>query len=277
MRWQTGSRKQLCSNVTPLSLIILGSLLPVVIAKGTSPSTESVWRPLFNGKDLDGWVPKIKGYPLGENHLDTFRVEDGILKVSYDKYKAFENKFGHLFYVKEKFSHYRLRVEYRFVGEQCPGGPSWAVRNNGIMFHCQDPRTMRRDQDFPVSIEAQLLGGLGKGNRPTNNVCTPGTHIVLEGKLFTPHCTNSRSKTYHGDVWVTAEIEVHGSGKVRHYVEGELVLEYEKPQLDPKDPDAVHLIRERNGEVLLNEGYIAIQAESHPTEFRKIDIMLLKQ
>ncbi|MCS7022625.1 MAG: DUF1080 domain-containing protein [Gemmataceae bacterium] len=199
MRWQTGSRKQLCSNVTPLSLIILGSFLPVVIAKGTSPSTESVWRPLFNGKDLDGWVPKIKGYPLGENHLDTFRVEDGILKVSYDKYKAFENKFGHLFYVKEKFSHYRLRVEYRFVGEQCPGGPSWAVRNNGIMFHCQDPRTMRRDQDFPVSIEAQLLGGLGKGNRPTNNVCTPGTHIVLEGKLFTPHCTNSRSKTYYGD------------------------------------------------------------------------------
>lgn len=244
-------------------------------AQGDDPN--DAWRPLFNGKDLDGWVPKIKGFPLGENHLDTFRVENGILKVCYDKYKSFDNKFGHLFYVKEKFSHYRLRVEYRFVGEQCPGGPSWAVRNNGIMFHCQDPKSMRLDQDFPVSIEAQLLGGLGKGNRTTNNVCTPGTHIVLDGKLFTPHCTNSRSKTYHGDVWVTAEIEIHGSGKVRHYVEGQLVLEYEKPQFDPKDTDAARLIRERNGEVLLSDGYIAIQAESHPTEFRRIDIQVLSK
>ncbi|MBA2225691.1 DUF1080 domain-containing protein [thermophilic bacterium 2918] len=262
-----------------LGIASLGSLLSIGLLslpaqESTQPATP--WRALFNGKDLDGWVPKFKGHPLGENYRDTFRVEDGVLKVCYDKYRSFDNTFGHLFYVKEKFSRYRLRVEYRFVGQQCPGGPSWAVRNNGIMFHCQDPKSMRKDQDFPVSIEAQLLGGLGQGNRPTNNVCTPGTHIVLNGKLFTPHCTNSRSKTYHGDVWVTAEIEVLGSEKVRHYVEGELVLEYEKPQLDPKDPDAARLLRERNGEVLLSEGYIAIQAESHPTEFRKIEIRELK-
>ncbi len=234
------------------------------------------WQPLFNGKDLDGWLPKFKGHELGVNYLDTFRVENGVLCVRYDKYKQFDSTFGHLFYVKQKFSHYRLRVEYRFVGEQCPGGPSWAVRNSGVMFHCQDPKTMRRDQDFPVSIEAQLLGGLGKGNRPTNNVCTPGTNIVLNGKLFTPHCYNSRSKTYHGDVWVTAEIEVRGSGTVRHYVEGELVLEYEKPQLDPKDKEAAPLIAVRKGELLLEEGYIALQAESHPVEFRKVEVQILK-
>lgn len=269
-----------------LSLVgVVGSLMvspvafPMTDTASGQPRTsnESGWQALFNGKDLEGWVPKIKGFPLGENHLDTFQVENGVLRVSYDKYKSFDNKFGHLFYVKQKFSHYRLRVEYRFIGQQCPGGPSWAIRNNGIMFHCQDPKTMRVDQDFPVSIEAQLLGGLGQGQRPTNNVCTPGTHIVLNGKLFTPHCTNSRSKTYHGDVWVTAEIEVHGSDKIRHYVAGELVLEYEKPQLDPKDADAARLLRERDGQVLLHEGYIAIQAESHPTEFRRIDIQVLSR
>src|SRR4051794_20414403 len=119
------------------------------------------WVPLFNGKDLTGWTPKITKYPFGENFGDTFRVEDGLLKVRYDKYDQFDGKFGHLFY-KDKFSDYVVRVEYRFVGEQCKGGPGWAIRNSGVMFHCQDPKTMRKDQEFPVSIEAQLLGGNGK-------------------------------------------------------------------------------------------------------------------
>jgi len=259
----------------------LPALAALLIGVNTAPAEEPKakdkdgdWVPLFNGKNLDGWTPKITGYELGDNHADTFRVEDGVLKVGYDKYKEFGGKFGHLFY-KDKFSHYRLRIEYRFVGEQCKGGPGWATRNSGVMFHCQDPKTMRKEQDFPVSIEAQFLGGLGKGNRTTNNLCSPGTHVVMGGKLFTPHCTNSKSKTYHGDVWVTAEIEVRGSGTVKHFVEGELVLEYEKPQLDEKDADAKKLIKD--GKVLIEEGYLALQAESHPCEFRKVEIKVLKK
>ncbi|MCS7305825.1 MAG: DUF1080 domain-containing protein [Thermoguttaceae bacterium] len=238
---------------------------------------QSNWRPLFNGKDLEGWTPKIRGYPLGENYGNTFRVENGVLKVVYDPkyYPKYEDRFGHLFY-KEKFSHYRLRVEYRFTGEQCPGAPKWALRNSGIMIHCQDPKTMTLEQGFPVSIEVQLLGGLGQGERPTANLCTPGTHVVMEGKLFTPHCTNSRSKTYHGDQWVTVEVEVHGAGTIRHYVEGQLVLEYEKPQLDEADPFAKKLLA-AGADRLLREGYISLQSESHPIEFRKVEIMLLEQ
>jgi hypothetical protein len=232
------------------------------------------WVPLFNGKDLTGWTPKVKGYEAGDNHADTFRVEDGVLKVGYDKYPEFANKFGHLFY-KDPFSHYVLRVEYRFVGEQSKGGPGWATRNSGVMFHSQSPQSMRKDQDFPVSIEAQFLGGLGKGERPTLNVCSPGTHIVMDGKLVTRHCNNSKSKTYPGDQWVTAEIEVHGGGKVVHRVNGEAVLEYEKPQLDPKDPDGKALIKD--GQLILEGGYIALQAESHPIEFRKVEVKVLKK
>lgn len=243
-------------------------------AQESQPQNGTEWKPLFNGKNLDGWTPKIKGYEYGDNFGDTFRVEDGVLKVSYEKYKDFEKRYGHLFY-KDRFSHYRLRVEYRFVGDQCKGGEGWATRNSGVMFHCQDPKSMGKDQDFPVSIEAQFLGGLGKGNRPTNNLCSPGTNVVLNGKLFTTHCTNSRSKTYHGDVWVTAEIEVNGSEKVKHFVEGELVLEYEQPQLDPRDADAKKLIKD--GKLLLEDGYISLQSESHPIEFRKVEIKLLKK
>ena len=160
-----------------------------------------------------------------------------MLKVSYDKYSKFDGKFGHLFY-KTPFSNYRLRVEYRFVGEQCPGGPGWAIRNSGAMIHGQTPESMRKDQDFPVSIEVQFLGGNGRNKRPTANVCTPGTNIVMGGKLITEHCTDSTSKTYHGDQWVTVEVEAHGNGVIKHIVNGQTVLEYEKPQLDPSDADA---------------------------------------
>jgi hypothetical protein len=260
--------------VIALSLL---NFLPSPLAaqdKKDKGEKKGEWVQLFNGKDLDGWTPKITGFDAGVNHLDTFRVEKGILKVSYDKYKTFDKKFGHLFY-KDKFSHYVMRVEYRFVGEQCKGGPSWALRNSGLMFHSQSPQSMRKDQEFPVSIEAQFLGGTGKGERPTLSVCTPGTNVVIKNKLIEQHCITSKSKTYNGDVWVTAEIEVHGSGVVKHKIDGVTVMEYEKPQLDPKDADAKKMIK--NDKLLLEEGYVALQAESHPCEFRKVEVKVLKK
>jgi hypothetical protein len=242
-------------------------------AAETSGASESKWIPLFNGKDLEGWTPKFTGHALGENVRDTFRVADGLLQVNYSGWTEFGTTFGHLFW-KEKYSHYRLRVEYRFTGEQCPGGPGWAVRNSGAMLHCQDPKTMSKDQEFPVSIEAQFLGGTGSVNRSTNNLCTPGTHVVIDGKLITQHCTSSQSKTYHGDVWVTAEIEVRGHEKIRHFVEGGLVLEYERPVLDTADEDAKRLL-ETGAKEEVSEGYISLQAESHPVEFRKVELLVL--
>ncbi len=237
---------------------------------------QEKWIQLFNGKNLDGWTPKIRYRELGEDPGETFRVEDGKLVVRYDReiYPEFNETFGHIFY-KDKFSHYRIRVEYRFVGEQVKGGPNWAIRNSGIMLHGQDPRTMLKDQDFPVSIEVQLLGGDGKNKRTTSNLCTPGTNVVMNGKLFTPHCTSSRSKTYHGEQWVTAEVEVHGDKVIRHIIDGQTVLEYQQPQLDPRDDNAKALVKD--GNLLLSEGYISLQSESHPVEFRKVELLPLKK
>jgi hypothetical protein len=247
----------------------------VVLLVAIAPRAEDKgWIALFNGKDLDGWTPKIRGYASGDNFGNTFRVEDGVLKVSYDKYTKFDEKFGHLFY-KTPFSNYRLRIEYRFVGKQCPGGPGWAFKNSGVMIHGQSPESMRKDQDFPVSIEVQFLGGNGRNQRPTANVCTPGTHIVMGGKLITQHCNDSTSKTYHGDDWVTVEIEVHGNGDIKHIVEGRTVLEYEKSQLDPSDADARRLIEQARGDRMLGGGTISLQSESHPIEFRKVEILPL--
>jgi len=242
---------------------------------GDSRGEESnEWTQLFNGRDLEGWTPKFRGHELGENYLNTFRVEDGMLKVSYDQYDTFDDKYGHLFY-REPFSHYEVRAEYRVVGSQVAGGPEWAQRNNGLMIHSQLPKSMRRDQKFPVSLELQLLGGDGSRSRTTGNLCTPGTHVVINGKLDTRHCIDSSSATFHGDQWVTARAEVHGNGVIRHFINGQLVLEYSQPQLDETDPDVEQLIAK--GQKLLDRGWIAVQAESHPFEFRKIELRPLPE
>jgi len=250
----------------------LGLVLGLLLVAPPAGAAKK-WIQLFDGKSLKGWKPKIKGFPAGENHLDTFRVEGGVLKVAYDKYQQFDNKFGHLAYAKP-FSHYRLRVEYRFVGEQVKGGPAWAFRNSGVMMHAQSPASMDKDQEFPVSIEVQFLGGKGEGERSTLNLCTPGTHVVMDGKLHTPHCTNSKSKTFHGDQWVTAEIEVHGSKLIKHIVDGQTVLEYTEPQYDDGDAQGKKLIK--GGKKLIEGGWIYLQAESHPIEFRKVELLVLK-
>lgn len=273
---------RICTAFCFLALVAL-NWVASIHAQETQTTTElsteqsgGRWVQLFNGKDLSGWIPFVRHNAVGENYGNTFRVEDGVLKVAYDPdfYPKFSGRFGHLFYEKP-FSHYRLRAEYRFVGEQCPAGPGWAIRNSGLMLHCEDPKAMRIDQEFPVSIEVQLLGGDGTHPRTTANLCTPGTNVVLDGKLHTQHCTDSKSKTYHGDQWVTVEVEVRGGEVIRHIVDGEVVLEYNKPQLDPKDKYAQRLIQERGGELLLQDGYISVQSESAPIEFRKIELLEL--
>lgn len=238
------------------------------------PPDEKVWVQLFNGKDLDGWSPKITGYALNDNFANTFRVADGKLTVNYDGYTKFDSKFGHIFY-RDKFSHYIIAVEYRFVGQQAPEGPGWALRNSGIMIHCQPPQTMTKDQDFPISIEVQLLGGDGKNPRTTSNLCTPGTNVVMNNKLETRHCINSTSQTYHGEQWVRAEVEVHGDSVVRHIVNGETVLTYEMPQVGGGNVSKHDPAAKKDG-LLLTEGYISLQSESHPIEFRKVELVNLK-
>jgi hypothetical protein len=257
-----------------LLVVSLSLILPFAPAQEKKAATHGKWISLFNGRNLDGWTPKFAGHDLGENYKNTFRVEDGILKVSYDQYERFNGEFGHLFY-KDKFSHYKIRVEYRFGSKQAAGGAAWALYNNGVMLHCQSPQSMSKEQNFPVSIEAQILGDDGSGKRTTGNVCTPGTLIVMNGKLITEHCMVTSTKAYPPDQWMTMEVEVHGNGTIKHIVNGDVVSEYEKAQLDPNDADAKKLITGNN--TMLSEGYIALQAETHPTEFRKVELLVLDE
>ncbi|SDM74425.1 protein of unknown function [Catalinimonas alkaloidigena] len=249
-------------------------------------TSDEEWIQLFNGENLDGWDIKIAGFPLNENFGNTFRVEDGILKVAYDQYDSFGTKYGHLYYEKP-YSYYLLRFEYRFVGEQTPGGAEWNVRNSGVMLHSQSAASLSFDQEFPVSVELQMLGGLSDGEpRPTANVCTPGTQVEMHGAIVEDHCINSQSKTYDGDQWVTVEALVLGDSVIHHIIDGDTVLSYQHPQIGGGFVNAGYGWEEghvdnaaewiaKNG-MLLKEGYIALQAESHPVQFRKVELLNLK-
>lgn len=233
------------------------------------------WIPLFNGLDLEGWTVKIRGEAAGVDPWATYRVENGALTVAYDGYGEFDNRFGHIFY-REPFSHYRLRLEYRFVGDPAPGTQSWAFRNSGAMLHSQAPDTMPAAQDFPISIEFQFLGGLSDGHsRPTGNLCTPGTNVIYRGEFTAQHCIPSSSPTLDGDQWVQAEALVLGAERVVHLINGEAVIEYGGityggGAVAGHDPGLA-----RDGEPL-SSGYISLQSEGHPIQFRRVELLNLK-
>lgn len=252
-------------------LIIFGMLFHVMAYAVTDNNKE--WKALFNGKSLQGWTPKFSGYALGENYKNTFKVVDGLLTVDYSNYEKFDGEFGHLFY-KVPYSHYILRTTYRFLDRQIPlaKGMGWAYRNNGLMIHSQSPESMEVDQKFPTSIEVQLLSGFDGLPRTNANICTPDSHVEIAGKLVTQHCIKSISKTYAGSEWVTVEVEVRGNEVIRHYVNGELVIEYNNPQLDDV---GFAKLGEQYGGKAMKAGYIALQAETHPTQFKSIEIKVL--
>ncbi len=231
----------------------------------SAPATE--WQTLFNGRNLDGWVVKFAGHEVGDNYADTFRVENGKIRVMYDKYGEFGNRFGHLFW-KQKLSHYVLSLEYHFFGEQARGGPGYAKLNSGVMVHSQSPESIRKDQDWPISVEAQFLAG----GRTTMNVCTPGTEIHMNGQMVKAHCTNSTSKRYGNDEWVKVEVEVLGGERVRHWIGKELVLEYEKPMIGGGVANGWDPAVKQDGKIL-TDGYIGLQAESQPVEFRNVRLL----
>lgn len=263
-------------NLKPFFTAVLttATLLSCNTVKSTSNPVAKVPKPiqLFNGKDIKDWTVKIRSHEVGENYQNTFRVEDGLLKVRYDGYENFDQQYGHLGYNKP-YGYYVLRLEYRFVGDQAKGGEGWAWRNSGAMLHSQSPNTMLKNQDFPISIEAQLLGGDNTPTsiRTTSNLCTPGTNVVYRNELFTPHCVNSNSKTYHGDQWVTADFIVLGDSVIRHVLEGETVLEYYKPQIGGGNVSNYDKTQKKDGE-LLKSGFIYLQSESHPIDFRKVEL-----
>lgn len=249
-------------------------LIILLIFSTSLTYAQKGWTNLFNGKDLKNWTIKIAKHELNENYANTFRVVNGVMQVGYEGYDKFDQQYGHIFFNKP-YSAYLLRVEYRFFGDQAKGGEGWAFRNSGAMLHSQDPKTMLKDQDFPISVEAQFLGGTGNEVRHTSNVCTPGTTININNKLITAHCIDSKSATYAGDQWVTVEFLVLADSLIEHRINKEVVLSYTKPKIGGGNVSNYDPKVKQDGKALTG-GYIALQSESHPIEFRSVKLFNLE-
>lgn len=251
-------------------------LLILFFSMVSSQQENEDWQQIFNGENLEGWTTKINHYKAGDNFGDTFRAEDDMIKVRYDQYEGeFNDRFAHL-YFNQPFSDFHLILEYRFVGELFPGAPDYTELNSGLMFHSQDPRTMLKDQDWPISVEMQFLAGIEKGKeRPTGNMCSPGTDVVYEGKIDPRHCINSSSETYYGNQWVSAELIVLHDSLVTHIINGKEVLQYTKPQIGGGVVNGFDPAFKIDGKTL-TEGLIALQSEGQPIDFRNIKIKNLK-
>ena len=262
--------------MSPARAPLLACLLFGSASAAAPPAPAAPWIPLFNGRNLDGWTIKIAKHPLGENAFNTFRVEEGIIKVSYDDYPKFDSRFGHLF-TNIAYSHYILRLEYRFTGHMMADAPTYVNLNSGVMIHAQSPQSMRFDQGFPSSLEMQFLADEGHGPRSTANLCTPGTNIHLAEKLVTKHIIESSAPTFPAAQWVRAEVEVHGNEEIIHRINGEEVLRYQRPQLDPDNDNApASDLLQAGSPLALSFGHIALQAEGQPVWFRAVELKSLE-
>ena len=250
--------------------------LILVTCKSLTQKKQGDWIILFNGKDINDWTVKIHHHELGDNFGNTFRVEDNMIKVRYDQYPEFNDRFGHL-YFNQQFSYYHLKLDYRFVGEWRKDAPSYTILNSGVMFHSQDPKTMPKEQDWPISVEMQFLAELEPGKpRPTGNMCSPGTDVIFNGKKDPRHCIDSSSKTYGKDEWVSAEVIVLGDSRITHIINGDTVLRYTQPQIGGGVVNRHNPVLKQDGK-LLTSGFIALQSEGQPIDFRNIKLMNLEK
>lgn len=257
------------NNLLKLTVLLIG--ITACSSTSSEYSKHQEWQVLFNGKDLEGWIPKIHHHEVGENYANTFRVVDGVIQVNYDGYDNFDERYGHLFYEKP-FSNYHLQFEYRFTDQWMEDAPSYTYRNSGVMFHSQAPQTILKEQDWPISVEYQMLAEEEPGKaRPTGNICSPGTEVFYQGEMDPRHCINSSSPTFQWGEWVKADLIVYGDSLVIHKVNGEIVLEYTKPQIGGGVANRYDPAQKADGKSL-TQGYIGLQAEGQGVEFREIKI-----
>lgn len=255
---------------------LLLAVVLILISFAFYPAPTEKWIPLFNGKNLRGWTAKIYHHETGDNYGNTFRAEEGMIKVRYDQYDHFNNRYGHLFYNKP-YSYFKLRFDYRFTGIWRKDAPSYTEINSGVMYHSQTPASILKEQDWPISVEFQLLGGLSDGKaRPTGNMCSPGTDVVFNGRIDPRHCISSSSKTYYGDQWVHAELIVLGDSLVTHIINGDTVLRYSKPQIGGGVANGFDPAIKIDGK-LLKQGYIGLQSEGQEIDFKNIELLDLSK
>lgn len=263
---------------------------------GASPAlagpSDSAWVSMFNKYDTSlatNWDFKITTRAMNVDPLNTFRWavvgSDTVLEVNVSGYTNFNGMFGHIGYKIRPFNYFVVRVEHQFYGSQAPGNPgSWAVQNNGIMHHSQSVASMSLNQNFPVSMEAQLLGpgNTGADNNSSMNLCTPGTSyytVATGGTRNDTHCNTAVTKDRAQALapnWAWAKVEAYSDSLIRYYFKDSLVLTYYRPVQYNGDNQVSNPSINITTGTPIKGGYILLQSESHGTRFRRVEVLNLE-
>ena len=138
---------------------------------------------LFNGKDLNNWVFKLKDPSVDPSKV--FTIKDGILHIS-------GNPFGYM-RTKETYSDYKLHVEWRWPVE---------ATNSGVFVHAQQPDTI-----WLKCVECQLKAG-----NAGDFVCMNGADMTERTDKTKPFVNKmaSSSEKVTGE-WNTMEVICNGN------------------------------------------------------------------
>lgn len=185
---------------------------------------------LFNGKDLSNW-----NFVVDKNSVpaeQVYSVKDGVIQIA-------GQPFGYM-YTKEKYSHYKLHVEWRWSN----GGEN---ANSGIFLLIADPKN-----PFPNGIECQLQAGnagdfvLLGGSDLAEFQAKPGE----SRPAFPVVKKHTDSSEKPAGEWNEANIFVK-DGVITVYVNG---------------------VYQNTGTNKVKEGYIGLQSEGKEVQFRNVTL-----
>ena len=201
-------------------------------------------KPLFNGKNLDGWYSFLRTKGKNNDPEKVFSIENNILHIS-------GKEFGYICTEKE-FTNFHLVVEFKWgLMKYPPRDADTTRRDNGICYYVP---LLTEDKVWPKSIECQIQeGDVG------DFWMIDSTTIIVDGIKTVPKDYSRSQKKKDAEKpngeWNLVEI-IADKGKITHKVNGVIV-------------------NEATGSSL-NKGKILVQSEGAEIFFRKIEIAELK-
>jgi hypothetical protein len=181
-----------------------GCLLLVAAALGISSMQSFVgagedkgFKPLFNGKNLDGWKIFLKDGKADSEK--TIVVKDGEIQVSGFPYGYF--------YTEKPFKNYVIRYSWTYPKNQ----PDMTTMNSGLLVHIQEPHKV-----WPKSIEPQ-----GRYKDHGKLFFIGFDKDAKKESTFDEKAQKKALKA--SDEWNTTEATVRGDGSIEVRINGVLV------------------------------------------------------
>jgi len=156
--------------------ILLAGLLTVSLTLFAAEKSDG-FKPLFNGKNLDGFYIFLGKGPKNADTNGCIQIENGTLHMYRGKAQGSQQLFGYISTERE-FENYHLRFEYKW-GTNRFGGRANVKRDAGVIYHM-----FGNDSVWPNGVECQVQeGDVGDiftvNTRVTTTVNPKTTNLVV--------------------------------------------------------------------------------------------------